>query len=80
MVHEDDKEKVLEQSERAQNGEVVEPLEHRIIHRDGSVRWVKNSIVLQKGENGEVLSYDLSIFSTKFLYDIPPKAKSPCSL
>lgn len=58
MVHEDDKEKVLEQSERAQNGEVVEPLEHRIIHRDGSVRWVKNSIVLQKGENGEVLSYD----------------------
>ncbi len=58
MVHEDDKEKVLEQSEMAQNGEAVEPLEHRIIHRDGSIRWVKNSIVLQKNEYGELLSYD----------------------
>ena len=58
MVHEDDREKVLEQSENALNGEVVEPLEHRIIHPNGSIRWVKNSIVLQKDEKGKVLSYD----------------------
>jgi signal transduction histidine kinase len=58
MVHKDDRKKVLEQSKKAQNGENVEPLEHRIIHRNGSIRWVKNSIVLQKDENNNVVSYD----------------------
>ncbi|MBK7980848.1 MAG: PAS domain-containing sensor histidine kinase [Ignavibacteriae bacterium] len=58
MVHDEDKHKVLEQSQKALKGENVLPLEHRIIHRDGSTRWVKNSIVLQKDEKGNVISYD----------------------
>lgn len=58
MVHEDDREKVLTQSENALKGNTVEPLEHRIVHRNGSIRWVKNSIVLQKDSNGNVVSYD----------------------
>lgn len=58
MVHEEDKELVLEQSELSLKGEYVKPLEHRIIHRDGSVRWVKNSIVLKLDENNNVVSYD----------------------
>lgn len=58
MVHKEDREKVLLQSETALKGENVEPVEHRIIHRDGSVRWVKNSIVLKFNENNDVISYD----------------------
>ncbi|MBK7104805.1 MAG: PAS domain-containing protein [Ignavibacteriae bacterium] len=58
MVHDDDKENVLKQSQSALKGENVFPLEHRIIHRDGTIRWVKNSIVLQKDENDNVVSYD----------------------
>jgi signal transduction histidine kinase len=58
MVHEDDRELVLKQSELALSGKYVQPLEHRIIHRDGSTRWVKNSIVLNLDENNEILSYD----------------------
>lgn len=58
MVHEDDSEKVLKQAERARNGEDVEPIEHRIIHRNGSVRWVKNSIVITRDENGTPIYYD----------------------
>lgn len=58
MVHEEDKEVVLEQANKALAGEEVGPLEHRIIHRDGSVRWVKNSIVLSKDEHGKVYAYD----------------------
>ncbi|MBK8944666.1 MAG: PAS domain-containing protein [Ignavibacteriae bacterium] len=58
MVHDDDKENVLKQSQNALKGENVLPLEHRIIHRDGTIRWVKNSIVLQKDENDNVISYD----------------------
>ena len=58
MVHVDDRAAVLEQTVKALSGYNVKPLEHRIIHRDGSIRWVKNSIVLSKDENGNVLYYD----------------------
>lgn len=58
MIHEEDRELVLEQSDKALRGENVKPIEHRILHRNGSVRWVKNSIVLKVDENGKVNSYD----------------------
>jgi len=58
MVHEDDKDSVLEQANKALAGEEVNPLEHRIIHHDGSIRWVKNNIVLSKDEFGNVYEYD----------------------
>ena len=58
MVHKDDRKRVLEQTEMALSGEEVAPLIHRIIHRDGSIRWVKNSIVLSKSDDGKVNSYD----------------------
>ena len=58
MVHEDDKAVVLARADRALKGLEVSPLEHRIIHRDGSVRWVRSSIVLSKDETGELLYYD----------------------
>lgn len=58
MVLDEDKEAVLEQAHRASSGEEVEPLEHRIVHRDGIIRWVKNSIVLAKDNTGNVESYD----------------------
>ena len=58
MVHVEDRAAVLEQAVRALGGDNVKPLEHRIIHRDGTIRWVKNSIVLSKDEQGNVLYYD----------------------
>jgi PAS domain S-box-containing protein len=58
MVYEEDKKAVLEQANKAMGGIDVNPIEHRIIHRDGSTRWVKNSIVLAKNEAGKVNSYD----------------------
>lgn len=58
MVHEEDRPSVLEQARQALSGINVKPLEHRIIHRDGSIRWVKNSIVLSKDEQGYVHHYD----------------------
>jgi len=58
MVHGRDREKVLEQAKRALAGEDVTPLEHRIIHRDGSVRWIRNSIVITKDEVGRPVAYD----------------------
>lgn len=58
MIHEDDRQLVIEQSEKAISGIMVEPIEHRINHRNGSLLWVKNSVVPKFDENKNVVSYD----------------------
>ncbi len=58
MVHKRDREKVLEQAKRALAGEDVAPIEHRIMHRDGSIRWIRNSIVVTRDSNGKPIAYD----------------------
>ncbi len=58
MVPRADREKVLEQARRALAGDRVEPLEHRIIHRDGSTRWIRNTIVVTKDAAGVPVAYD----------------------
>ncbi len=58
MLHEDDRETVIARAHRAMQGEAVPGLEHRIIHKDGGVRWVKNFIVLRRNAQGAVVSYD----------------------
>lgn len=58
MVHPEDRTSVLELSKKAQAGLQIQPLEHRIIHRDGTIRWVKNNIVYVKDKNGKVIYYD----------------------
>ena len=58
MVPRGDRDRVLDQARRALAGEQVEPLEHRIIHRDGSVRWIRNTIVVTKDDAGNPVAYD----------------------
>jgi PAS domain S-box-containing protein len=58
MVFADDKEAVLEQARRAVAGEQAPPLEHRIIHRDGTIRWIRNTIVVSKNDQSEAVAYD----------------------
>lgn len=58
MVHPEDQADVVQQAERAARGEAVPPIEHRILHRDGSLRWVRNTVVPHFNEGGELLGYD----------------------
>lgn len=58
MVYEEDRQAVLKQAEHALTGTNVTPLEHRIIHKDGTIRWVRNTPVVRKNEKEEVISYD----------------------
>ena len=58
MIVPEDRDAVLEQSRRIVAGERVDPMEHRIVHKDGHVRWVRNTAVSQFGPNGGVVSYD----------------------
>jgi len=58
MVHNMDRKKVLRQAKLALLGQEVQPIEHRIIHRDGTIRWVKNQIVITKDDKGILIAYD----------------------
>ncbi|MCB0182152.1 MAG: PAS domain-containing protein, partial [Anaerolineae bacterium] len=58
MIHPDDRQMVLKQSAEIIAGEPAIPLEHRLIHKDGSIRWVRNTPVVRKDEQGQVVAYD----------------------
>lgn len=58
MIDTKDKELVLENVNRIINGEMVKPFEHRIIKKDGSVAWLRNTPVLHFNKDNKVTSYD----------------------
>ena len=58
MIHDEDKDMVREHACRLIMGCVVEHIEHRIIRKDGSVRWVKNATVTCLDSDGRLIAYD----------------------
>ncbi len=58
MVIPEDRSAVETQAQRVIDGISLSALEHRIQHKDGRVRWVRNTPVPRRDENGVLLSYD----------------------
>jgi PAS domain S-box-containing protein len=58
MIWEEDRPAVLAQAERVLSGEVAPPLEHRIIHKHGGIRWIRNTPVPWKDGQGRLVAYD----------------------
>ncbi|HVO84406.1 MAG TPA: PAS domain S-box protein, partial [Syntrophobacteria bacterium] len=58
MVHEEDRDVVREQASRILSGHDPQPIEHRIIRKDGIVRWVNNTPVPHYDVQGNLISYD----------------------
>lgn len=58
MIHDDDKAAVVAQARAVLNGHEAVPLEHRILHPDGSIRWVRNTPVPRRAPDGTLLAYD----------------------
>jgi PAS domain S-box-containing protein len=58
MVYPDDRILVTEEAEKRMRGESTKPLEHRIIHKNGSIRWVRNTIVPRRDPTGTLVGYD----------------------
>jgi len=58
MVHPEDCPSVMARVAKALAGEAMLPFEHRIFHKDGSVRWLRNTIVIRKDAAGRVFAYD----------------------
>ncbi len=58
MVYWEDQPAVLERVNKLLAGQEAEPLDHRIYHKNGSVRWVRNTAVLRRDVQGNVISYE----------------------
>jgi len=58
IVHSEDLEVVREQVSRCICGQACPPVEHRIIKKDGSIRWVRRTLVPSYDSQGKIQSYD----------------------
>lgn len=58
MVHPDDREMVRRHVARVLEGQRVPPIEHRVVHRDGTTRWVRDTIVPHYDQTGRFDRYD----------------------
>ncbi len=70
MIHEEDRTMVLEQTSKLLSGTAVPPFEHRILHKNGSLLWVRNTPVPRYDRDGRLNAYDgliTDITQIKFL-------------
>ncbi|MBN1397459.1 MAG: PAS domain S-box protein, partial [Bacteroidetes bacterium] len=58
MIYENDKTLVEELTKKILSGLDVLPIEHRIVHKNGSIRWIKNTPVLKRDSKGTLIAYD----------------------
>jgi PAS domain S-box-containing protein len=58
MVHREDQSAVIEHARRAMAGETPGPLEHRLFHRNGELRWVRNTVIPRRDMDGNLVAYD----------------------
>jgi PAS domain S-box-containing protein len=58
MIYEEDRPAVLTQVAHILKGEVPSPLEHRIVHKDGNIRWIQNTPIPHVENQGRVVAYD----------------------
>ena len=58
MIHLEDRELVVRHTQAVMGGETPDPLEHRIIHKNGMVRWVRNTLVPRYDATGRLVACD----------------------
>jgi PAS domain S-box-containing protein len=58
LVTPEDRDRVREHARRILAGEAVPAIEHRIVRKDGAVRWVSDAAIPHKDASGRLLSYD----------------------
>ena len=58
MVFDEDRDRVIRHVNAILKGKTVLPVEHRIVRKDGQVRWVRDTPILQRDADGRLGSYD----------------------
>jgi len=72
MVLPEDQSRVLEYFARIKNGENTPPIEHRIICKNGDVRWISNNCKIEIDKNGfysRIIGFIIDITERHFMYD-----------
>lgn len=58
MIHRDDRDMVRRYLAEVHAGKKVAPIEHRILHKDGRTRWIRNTVIQRHDQDGSLLGYD----------------------
>ena len=58
IIHDEDCPTVMSQIDRILRGEAPPPLEHRIVHKDGAIRWIRNTPIPHRDRSGRLIAYD----------------------
>ncbi len=59
MIHDEERESVRVLTNRFfSENETILPFQHRILHKDGRVRWIRNTPVPRYDRNGRLVAYD----------------------
>jgi two-component system cell cycle sensor histidine kinase/response regulator CckA len=58
MIFAEDRRRVIDQANKILSGAPAPFIEHRILHKDGSLRWVRNTPVPRCDKEGRIVSYD----------------------
>jgi PAS domain S-box-containing protein len=58
LIFDGDRHAVIEKANMILAGASLAPFEHRIIHKDGSIRWVRNTPVSRYDNEGRLVAYD----------------------
>jgi PAS domain S-box-containing protein len=58
MIYPEDRDFVMGMVQRLLAGETLPSFEHRILHKDGSVRWIRNTPSLHYNKQGLLVAYD----------------------
>lgn len=58
MVFDQDRDTVIEKTQKAIHGVIISPFEHRIRCKDGQIRWISNVIISKFDDNKNLIGYD----------------------
>jgi PAS domain S-box-containing protein len=58
IIHPGDLFAVTEYEKKVHKGRSIKPLEYRIMHKAGNIRWVRNTAVLRFDKNEHLIDYD----------------------
>lgn len=58
MIHPEDRDRVTHHAKIVMAGGATNPLEHRIVHKNGTTRWVRNTMVPRYNREGTLVACD----------------------
>lgn len=58
MIAPEDRQRVVNHAETVTAGASTEPIEHRLVRKDGQIRWVRNTPVRHVDAQGQLIAYD----------------------